>query len=291
MLAGRPAFLGDTPSATMAAILTGQPVPLRDLLPELPPAVSKVVATCLAKRPDDRWPSADAVADALGKLKTRTRPPQRRASAAGCRRPDAAENLGLDRLPRRLDIEADRHPNRLAGRAGARRPRRNRRGRAACRPRRPQSAVRVGCRRGARRAAPIDRRPGFPQFFRPCRRRVAVDRIRGDAHHGADGRRADSRDSRRERRADEDRAEADGHGRLFAGHPRAHQKESRFGPDRGRILRGHRHAAGWPGASRSSRAGHAVQARRWRRSATPEARTISSASYRRLAAMCGAPSA
>jgi serine/threonine protein kinase/tetratricopeptide (TPR) repeat protein len=74
MLAGRPAFTGDTPSATMAAILTGQPVPLRDILPELPPAVAKVVARCLAKRPDDRWQSADAVADALGKLKTRTRP-------------------------------------------------------------------------------------------------------------------------------------------------------------------------------------------------------------------------
>ena len=37
MLAGRPAFTGDVPSAVMAAILTSQPVPLRSCIPRSPP--------------------------------------------------------------------------------------------------------------------------------------------------------------------------------------------------------------------------------------------------------------
>src|SRR6185295_2406826 len=74
MLAGRPAFAGDVPSSLMAAILTSQPVPLRSLQPEVSAALTKVVTKCLAKRPADRWPSADAVAAALRKLrKTRSR--------------------------------------------------------------------------------------------------------------------------------------------------------------------------------------------------------------------------
>jgi TolB-like protein len=74
MLAGRPAFSGDTPSSVMAAILTSQPLLLRSLRPEVPAALAKVVAKCLAKRPADRWPSAVAVAVALRKLrKTRSR--------------------------------------------------------------------------------------------------------------------------------------------------------------------------------------------------------------------------
>ena len=36
-----------------------QPIPLRDVRPEAPPAVSKILAKCLAKRPGDRWQSAD----------------------------------------------------------------------------------------------------------------------------------------------------------------------------------------------------------------------------------------
>ena len=69
MLAGRPAFGGDTPSSVMAAILTSPPVPLRNLVPDLSAALTKVVKKCLAKAPEDRWPSADAVADALRKLR------------------------------------------------------------------------------------------------------------------------------------------------------------------------------------------------------------------------------
>jgi serine/threonine protein kinase/tetratricopeptide (TPR) repeat protein/TolB-like protein len=74
MLTGRPAFSGETPSTVMAAILTAQPIPLRTVLPEASAALAKVVAKCLAKRPEDRWPSADVVASALRKLrKSRSR--------------------------------------------------------------------------------------------------------------------------------------------------------------------------------------------------------------------------
>jgi len=73
MVAGRPAFSGEVPSSVMAAILTSQPVPLRTLHPEVSTALTKVVAKCLSKRPADRWPSADAAAGALRKLR-KTRP-------------------------------------------------------------------------------------------------------------------------------------------------------------------------------------------------------------------------
>ena len=65
MLAGRPAFSGDTASSTMAAILVGQPAPLRNLHSGVPPALIDIVAKCLAKRPADRWTSAADLADAL----------------------------------------------------------------------------------------------------------------------------------------------------------------------------------------------------------------------------------
>jgi eukaryotic-like serine/threonine-protein kinase len=65
MLAGRPPFSGDAPSGVIAAVLTAQPPPLRTFVPEVPIALSNVVAKCLAKRPADRWQSANEVAAAL----------------------------------------------------------------------------------------------------------------------------------------------------------------------------------------------------------------------------------
>jgi len=77
MLSGRPAFTGDAPSAVIAAILGAQPTPLRNLQPDVPAAVSKVVNKCLAKRQTDRWHSAADVAAALRKVKKpRTRSAQ-----------------------------------------------------------------------------------------------------------------------------------------------------------------------------------------------------------------------
>jgi tetratricopeptide (TPR) repeat protein/TolB-like protein len=65
MLAGRPPFAGDTPSATIAAILTRQPLTLRSVVPGLSSDLSRIVSTCLAKRPDERWESAQGLRAAL----------------------------------------------------------------------------------------------------------------------------------------------------------------------------------------------------------------------------------
>jgi class 3 adenylate cyclase/tetratricopeptide (TPR) repeat protein len=63
MLAGRRPFEGPTSSALLFAILTGEPAPLRDLRPEVPPALSDAVARALAKTPGRRFMSmADFVA-------------------------------------------------------------------------------------------------------------------------------------------------------------------------------------------------------------------------------------
>ena len=60
MLAGRPPFAG-TPVAVMQQILREDPPPLV----QAGPAIAAVVAQALAKRPEDRFASADAMRDAL----------------------------------------------------------------------------------------------------------------------------------------------------------------------------------------------------------------------------------
>jgi tetratricopeptide (TPR) repeat protein/TolB-like protein len=84
MLTGRPAFAGETPTTTIAAILAGQPTPLHDLLPDVSPALAAIVAKCLAKNPADRYPSADAVAsDLRGASQPLEKPPDRVSSRLG----------------------------------------------------------------------------------------------------------------------------------------------------------------------------------------------------------------
>jgi serine/threonine protein kinase len=58
MLTGRRPFQGATPAAIAAAILRGDPAPVRELRPECPPALERVVAACLVKDPAERWQSA-----------------------------------------------------------------------------------------------------------------------------------------------------------------------------------------------------------------------------------------
>jgi eukaryotic-like serine/threonine-protein kinase len=57
LLTGRPAFEGKSPSSVMAAILASEPRPMCELRPVTPPAIERLVATCLAKDPDDRYQS------------------------------------------------------------------------------------------------------------------------------------------------------------------------------------------------------------------------------------------
>ena len=58
MVTGRRAFLGKTPASMIAAILAAEPPPLTSLQPLAPPALERVVKTCLAKDPEERWQSA-----------------------------------------------------------------------------------------------------------------------------------------------------------------------------------------------------------------------------------------
>ena len=58
MLTGKKAFEGTSHASVSAAIMSSDPTPISALQPLTPPALDRVVATCLAKDPDERWQSA-----------------------------------------------------------------------------------------------------------------------------------------------------------------------------------------------------------------------------------------
>jgi eukaryotic-like serine/threonine-protein kinase len=57
-LTGRRPFEGASQASLIGAILKDQPAPVSRSAPQVPAALDRVVATCLAKDPDDRWQSA-----------------------------------------------------------------------------------------------------------------------------------------------------------------------------------------------------------------------------------------
>ena len=58
MLTGRKAFEGKTPASLLGAILKDDPPRVSAVQPVAPPSLDRIVATCLAKDPDDRYQSA-----------------------------------------------------------------------------------------------------------------------------------------------------------------------------------------------------------------------------------------
>jgi len=58
MVTGRRAFDGDSGATIVAAVLERVPPPLSMAVPSAPRALDRVVKTCLAKDPDERWQSA-----------------------------------------------------------------------------------------------------------------------------------------------------------------------------------------------------------------------------------------
>ena len=68
MLTGRRAFAGETRAAVISSILTATPPPVTSTLPALPVALDRIVATCLAKDPEERWQSAADVGRQLDSL-------------------------------------------------------------------------------------------------------------------------------------------------------------------------------------------------------------------------------
>ena len=58
MATGKKAFEGKSQASLMAKILETDPPPMSSLQPMTPPALDRVVKTCLAKEPDNRWQTA-----------------------------------------------------------------------------------------------------------------------------------------------------------------------------------------------------------------------------------------
>jgi eukaryotic-like serine/threonine-protein kinase len=92
LLAGRPPFTGTSPQQVLAAHVTQPPEPITTHRPSISPALAAVVMKCLAKRPSDRWQSADELLAQLEPLLTPSggmTPAETRPFPAARRRPPA----------------------------------------------------------------------------------------------------------------------------------------------------------------------------------------------------------
>ena len=65
MATGKKAFAGATQASLISSILRDEPQPIGQIAPMTPPALDRVVRTCLAKDPEERWQSAGDVAKEL----------------------------------------------------------------------------------------------------------------------------------------------------------------------------------------------------------------------------------
>jgi serine/threonine protein kinase len=70
MLTGRPLFVRDNDAATLYAIMNAPVVPPSRIRPEVPLRLDKIVGRALARRPTDRYESAEAMAAALDDFMT-----------------------------------------------------------------------------------------------------------------------------------------------------------------------------------------------------------------------------
>ena len=58
MITGRKGFEGSSHASLIVAVMSFNPPPVSTIQPMASPALDRVVRTCLAKSPDDRWQSA-----------------------------------------------------------------------------------------------------------------------------------------------------------------------------------------------------------------------------------------
>jgi Tol biopolymer transport system component/serine/threonine protein kinase len=65
LLTGRPPFVGASPQQVLSAHVTEQPEPVTARRATIPPALDQLIMKCLAKRPADRWQSADEMLPVL----------------------------------------------------------------------------------------------------------------------------------------------------------------------------------------------------------------------------------
>jgi serine/threonine-protein kinase len=83
MATGKRAFEGASQASLIGAILKDEPRPISTLQPLSPPGFDALIATCLAKDPDERWQSAADVARQLRLLQTGLSQPSLPLSVAG----------------------------------------------------------------------------------------------------------------------------------------------------------------------------------------------------------------
>ncbi len=91
MATGRKAFEGKSQASLIGSILRDEPAPISVVQPMTPPALDRVVKTCLAKDPEDRWQTAR---DVLLQLKWI----QEGGSLAGLPAPVAARRKNRERI-------------------------------------------------------------------------------------------------------------------------------------------------------------------------------------------------
>jgi serine/threonine protein kinase len=65
MATGKKAFLGTSQASLIGSILKDEPAPISTVQPMTPPGLDRVIRTCLAKDPEDRWQSAHDVGSEL----------------------------------------------------------------------------------------------------------------------------------------------------------------------------------------------------------------------------------
>ena len=65
MVTGKRAFEGKTTASTIASILAAEPKPLSAVQPLSPPGLEQVIATCIAKDPEERWQSCTDISRQL----------------------------------------------------------------------------------------------------------------------------------------------------------------------------------------------------------------------------------
>ena len=91
MATGRKAFSGTSQASLISAIMKEEPAPIATLQPMTPPALDRVVRTCLAKDPEERWQSAHDIKSELAWI-------AQAGSQAGVAAPVVAYRRRRDRL-------------------------------------------------------------------------------------------------------------------------------------------------------------------------------------------------
>ena len=70
MVAGRPPFIGPSPSSVLAQHVSSQPDPVTKYRPSTPPALAALIHQCLQKRPADRFQSANEILEQIEPMTT-----------------------------------------------------------------------------------------------------------------------------------------------------------------------------------------------------------------------------